>query len=203
MPARSSSVNLPLLCSSILINLLLIRFAAFFLPDRLYFSFSSFLFDTKDLDKPAAIAIKLSFPFFSAFLVGFVIILAARHLYRRDFADNDAIWAEYANSVGFGAFAAAFVMAWPYILLWDVLVDPLVSQHRLIFLISYFAYFVAAGLFALAGFNLSLALSNRRLEPTKITLRGLLESKFITPIIDALGGTASAVIATLIALQVP
>ena len=50
-------------------------------------------------------------------------------------------------------------MAWPYIVLWDILIDPAVYDERVIFLVSYSLYAVAYGWLASSGSNLGALLA--------------------------------------------
>lgn len=185
-------------------NLFAVRFAGYFLPDRMYFSFSAFLFDTRDLDKPTAIAAKLMVPFLVSLLLTAVLFRIRR---MQQSVAGPGQWAEVvvesqaAISLTFAAAFCAILMAWPYILLWDLLIDPAVASERLTFLVAYVAYFLATGFFAMAGANTVIAVSQQSFDPSGFTLKSLTESPFLRPLFDALTGTASAAIATVIALQ--
>ena len=61
------SINPFIFLIATLINLLIIKMAAYLLPDRMYFSFSSFLFDDRSILKLQAVALKLALPFVTAF----------------------------------------------------------------------------------------------------------------------------------------
>lgn len=198
------SINPGLLLFALFVNLFAIRLGSLFLPDKMYFSFSSFLFDTRDLDKPLAIAFKMLVPFLAAFVMMLGLIWIAR-LQERTLGPGwiTAVVADQAVlTLGSAAFASVLLMAWPYILLWDMLVAPELGSQRLTFLVAYVSYFVATGLFAVAGANTASAVTAPRAEPrAPLTLAVLAESPFVQPLLNSLGGTFSAAIATLIALQ--
>ncbi|MGQ0564039.1 MAG: hypothetical protein ACT4OK_03075 [Gemmobacter sp.] len=198
------SISPLLFCVGLLTNLFAVRFAGYFLPDRMYFSFSAFLFDTRDLDKPTAIAAKLAVPF----LVSLVLTLVLFRIRKmQQSVAGPGQWAEVvldsqvAITLTFSATFCAVLMAWPYILLWDMLIDPALAPERLTFLFAYTAYFVATGFFAMAGANTAIALSQQTYNLSNLTLQSLSQRAFVRPVLDALTGTASAAIATLIALQ--
>lgn len=198
------SINPILLLFALLINLFAMRFGSFFLPDKMYFSFSSFLFDTRDLDKPTAIAFKLLVPFLVSFATMLGLIWFGR-LQERTFGPGwigKLLSDQAVLTLGAAAFAAVLLMAWPYILLWDILVAPELGSQRMIFLVAYVAYFIATTLFAVAGANTAAAVTASRAQPASpLTLAALVESPFVKPFLNTLGGTFSAAIATLIALQ--
>ncbi|MDD7973885.1 hypothetical protein PUT78_22930 [Roseinatronobacter sp. HJB301] len=70
-----------------------------------------------------------------------------------------------ALTIAFAAAIFAFLMAWPYILLWDFLIDPLMYPYRTLFFISYIAYIVAFAFFALSGSETARALTQIRQAP--------------------------------------
>lgn len=199
------SINPSLLVISILINLTAMRLGSFFLPDRMYFSFSSFLFETRDLNRPAAIIAKLLVPFFVAFCITLLLIYL-RKLQQASFGPDK--WAEIVLkdqvviTLSFATFFSVFLMAWPYILLWDMLISSELVIHRMTFLVAYIAYFFAASLFAAAGTNTAISIMTPRTDRSPITLKTLTTSSIGKPIFNALNGSFSAAISTLVALQV-
>lgn len=195
------SVSPFLFAIGFLANLAATRFAGFFFPDEIYFSFSAFLFDTRDINKPLALAGKLMVPF----VVSFVLVFCMNGFVRaRQVVDDrpSPVAAMLANqaalSFATAGFATAFLLAWPYILLWDMLIDPSLAQYRLPFLLAYFAYFVATGYFSLAGANTALALAAPRPEGKPFSLATLSESRFTKPLLDGLTGSLSALVAAYV-----
>jgi uncharacterized protein involved in response to NO len=148
------SISPLMLIVCILINLAGSRLAGFFLPDKLYFSFSSFLFDTRDLDKPTAILAKLAVPFLISMALTGALFLLRRFqsgVQKGETWANRTLEDQAVVTLTFGAAFTAVLMAWPYILLWDMLIDPKLAPQRLTFLVAYAAYFTATGFFAMAG----------------------------------------------------
>jgi hypothetical protein len=167
------SINPVMFVATLLANLAAIRMQAFILPDSLYFSFSAFLFDNRELDKPMAIAVKLGIPATVSFVSVYLIANAqkARLKALGDAGGLDRVLADQAAiTLAFAAFAAAFLLAWPYILLWDILVDPLLHRHRILFLLAYLAYFTGYAYFAVAGANTATAFLTKRADMPPLTL---------------------------------
>lgn len=180
-----------------------IKLQSVLLPDRLYFSFSAFLFDNRDLDSPLALAARLAVPF----CVAFAAYWALTRLHRaREMATGDPgpfarLDTEQANAtLAASGFAAAFLLAWPYILLWDLLIDPAFHRFQLLYLLAYMAYFVGFAFFALAGVNTARAVLSAEREP--ITLDHLSSHPLLKPIFDAASGAFATALATFLATRV-
>lgn len=194
------SIHPSLFVATVLLNLLMIRLGALLLPDSLYFSFSAFLFDNRDLVDPIALLVKLLFPFLVAGLVALALVWLQRRQaeigsstdrLERILSDQLPITAAFA------AFAAALLMAWPYILLWDILIDPALGRHRLIFLLAYLAYFIGYACFGLAGANTVIAFSRSGTgEP--LTWATLSQHPAVLPLVNAAGGLATAWLSTML-----
>lgn len=198
------SINPSLFLLSLVTNFLAIRIAGLFLPDRLYFSFSSFLFDTRDLDKAFALVPKLLLPFCVSFAI--VVLLAWLRKVRRmatggsKHLDN-MIRDQTPITLCYGAAMTALLMAWPYILLWDVLIKPELNPYRLTYLLAYFAYIGAIGFFSLAGANAALAWIEDTGDGEPVTLATLGQHKFAKPVVEIVSGAISAGLATFFAAQ--
>ena len=54
-------------------------------------------------------------------------------------------------NVGFSAFSAAFISAWPMIVYWDLLANPEVAHLKALFFAMYLIYMFAFGYVALLG----------------------------------------------------
>ena len=54
-------------------------------------------------------------------------------------------------SARFCAFFVALLMAWPFIIYWDLMVPPNINQYKTAFLFIYFLYFVSYSYFASLG----------------------------------------------------
>jgi hypothetical protein len=154
----SSSVNVYGLVIGIFAIVLLSKVASFLTPYKLYFSFSAFLFDERAIFKWEALAIKLLLPC----LIGFCLFyLPYRWMiwtrgssvnYRRIFRYLSKEAHLTATVVGF---FSALLMAWPFIVYWDILQRPDMLSLRFPFLCVYLLYFVSYAYFA--GFGVSLA----------------------------------------------
>lgn len=178
------------------------RMGSFFLPDRLYFSFSAFLFDTRDLEKTTAVAFKLLVPY----LVSALLMAAALGWERlRRPEPTQRMRLEGPATLAFAACFAAVLMAWPYILLWDLLIAPELSGRRIPFLLAYMFYFAATALVALAGANTALALIDKGWsagivdENGKLSLAAVAGNRFARPLVELIGSALVASLAALVA----
>ncbi|PJN96563.1 hypothetical protein CNY89_01795 [Amaricoccus sp. HAR-UPW-R2A-40] len=201
------SLHPSLFLLALLLNVAVIRLGSYLLPDRLYFSFSSFLFDNRDLVKPLALSIKLLTPFVAAFALTGVVMLLARGQSAagagKPGADLQAILTDQLPiTLAYAAFFAALLMAWPYILLWDLLIDPAFARYRLLFLLAYFAYFTAYAFFALAGANTARALLTPDPGRPPLTWSTLTTHPLTQPLFNAVGGAVSAAVAAFLATRI-
>lgn len=153
-----SSVNVYGLAVGIFAVVLLSKVASFLTPYKLYFSFSSFLFDERAIFKWEALAIKLLIPCLTGFCLFYlpyrwmVWTRGSSVNYRRIFRYLSKEAHLTAVTVGF---FASLLMAWPFIVYWDVLQRPDLLSMRFPFLCIYLLYFVSYAYFA--GFGVSLA----------------------------------------------
>jgi hypothetical protein len=201
------SIHPNLFVVGLLINFLLVRLAAFFLPDEFYFSFTAFLFDNESLVRPAALFGKLAIPTIAGFLVvGTLAYIRSleRGIMGRSSRVQKVLADQAAITMAFAAMVLSMMMAWPYIILWDLLIDPEFSQHRLVYLIAYLAYFVASAFFALAGANTAIALFAPVPDDEKVplTLATMKDHPMVKPVWDAVSGVAAAALAAFMGAQV-
>jgi hypothetical protein len=198
------SINPALLAIAAFVNFFTIRISGLFLPDQYYFSFSAFLFDTRDLDKPIAITIKLMMPFVVAFLIAISVLMLRKARNDHEFSVDriDAMLeTQLSLTLAFSAMFVSVLMAWPNILLWDILVMAELQPYRLLFLAAYFAYFVSVFYFAMAGANAAFAAFGSRLG-SGITLSFLSTRPFVQPAWELATGALSASLATFLATRV-
>ena len=153
-----TAVNIYGLTLGIFATLLLTKLASYLTPYKLYFSFTSMLYDDRAAFKWEALIIKLAIPC----IVGFALFyLPHRWMvwtrdgsrsYRRIFRYLAREARLTAMTVGF---FAALLSTWPFIVYWDVLQRPDLIDRRLPFLFVYLLYFIAYAYFT--GFGVSLA----------------------------------------------
>src|SRR6185437_4496132 len=114
---------------------LLTRVASYLTPFKLYFSFQSFLFATDDRLKWTSLGIKLAIPAVVAFCLFYLpfrwINLADDRGADRPVARYLAFQAELSAKAA--AFFGALLMAWPFIVYWDLMVPPNLNEHRIAF----------------------------------------------------------------------
>lgn len=188
------SINIITFSFSIIAILFAIKVSNFFLPDRYYFSFSSFLYGSSEVVKIFPLIIKLIVPFSCAF----AICLSIRFYHKKLslLGRSKSISLDIENqleiSVSAAGFFTALLLAWPYILLWDVLIDVQLNAFRLIFLFSYLIYFFAFFYSARAGAQVCEVLFKDNLPNFDITSKELPTHPIIKPIISLVGGAISA-----------
>ena len=153
-----STINVYGLTLGIFGMVMLTKVASFLTPYKLYFSFSAFLFNDRAIFKWEALAIKLLIPC----LMGFALFyLPYRWMIwtRGSNVNYRRIYRYLAKEAHLTAvvvgFFAALLMAWPFIVYWDILQRPDLLSLRFPFLCVYLLYFVSYAYFA--GFGVSLA----------------------------------------------
>jgi hypothetical protein len=132
---------------------LLTRVASYLTPFKLYFSFQSFLFATDDRLKWTSLGIKLAIPAVVAFCLFYLpfrwINLADDRGADRPVARYLAFQAELSAKAA--AFFGALLMAWPFIVYWDLMVPPNLNEHRIAFYFIYLLYLISYAYFAAFG----------------------------------------------------
>ena len=106
-----------------------------------------------------------------------------------------------ANAVGF---FSALLMAWPFIVYWDVLMQPDMQHLKLAFLFVYFLYFLSYSYFSNLGVNLARLVLRRYLsteqindvservawlETIRISVLGIITSSIATYVASLLGSS--------------
>lgn len=197
------SIHPVLLVMGILLFLLVNRVYAIILPDRFYFSFSAFLLDNRDLAKLPALVVRLSQPF----LVSFVAMLALRRLASvqssalgRAGSFDRLSTDQAALTLAFAAGFTALLLAWPYILLWDILIDPALAPYRVLYLVAYLAYVVGVGFFALSGAETARVLWSTA-ETSRFSISALRDAEALRPVYNALSGSLATAVATFLATR--
>jgi len=154
-----TSVNIYGFTIGVFAVILLTKIASFLTPYKLYFSFTSMLFDDRAAFKWEALVIKLLIPCVTGFCLFYLpyrwmiwtrgSTVNYRRLFR--YLRNEARLTATA-----AAFFAALLSAWPFVVYWDILQRPDLIALRLPFLFVYLLYFCSYAYFA--GFGVSLAL---------------------------------------------
>ncbi|HYR10282.1 MAG TPA: hypothetical protein VEQ60_21080 [Longimicrobium sp.] len=186
----------------------LTKAASYLTPYKLYFSFSAFLYSSRDLYRWESLTLKLLIPAVIGFLLFYLphrwMTLSRetdggyRVVYRYLAAQSDVT----ARAAGF---FSALLMAWPFITYWDVLMQPDLQRLRFPFLCIYFLYAVSYAYFAGVGINLArLAMRSRLpqtatrhvpqrlawLEAVRTSFMGLLTSAIATYFASVLGASS-------------
>ncbi|MCR0982234.1 hypothetical protein [Roseomonas populi] len=157
-------VNLPFTLGALALVVLIARLASLILPPDLYFTFESFLFEKTAELRYYALALKLAAPVAAGFLVVALPVWLA--------GDGGPVRRRQLRALHPSLFvagsAAAFLMAWPFILYWDVFAAPAVREQKPAFLMAYLFYFAAFGYFCLLGGNLAQLLLRRRMPASMV-----------------------------------
>jgi hypothetical protein len=148
-----TSINPYAFAISVAATFLLSRLASYLTPFKLYFSFQSFLFSTDDKLKWTSLGIKLLVPTF----IGFCLFYLPHHWLSlsNDKSGSDPLvryLGEQADlTARCSAFFAALLMAWPFIIYWDLMVPPNLNEHRVAFYFIYLLYFISYAYFSSLG----------------------------------------------------
>lgn len=166
MAASRSSINPFAFAAAVFGVVVFTRLASYLTPYKLYFSFSSFLYSHRTIYRWEALALKLLIPCLVGFLLFYLphrwmVLTRGSHvnfrtLYRYLARQSDVT----ARAAGF---FAALLLAWPFIIYWDVLMQPELQHLRFPFLCVYFLYFVSFAYFAGLGVNLARVLLRSQL----------------------------------------
>lgn len=152
-PAVRGSINPYAFTLGVAAVFLLTRAASYLTPFKLYFSFQSFLFASDDRLKWTSLGIKLAIPA----VVGFCLFyLPFRWINLTDDRGANRAAARYVAfqaelSAKAAAFFGALLMAWPFIVYWDLMVPPNLNQHRVAFYFIYLLYLISYAYFASFG----------------------------------------------------
>lgn len=199
---RSRGINPAGLALGIAGVVLLTRAASFLTPYKLYFSFSSFLLDRGAPLRWEALAIKLLIPC----LVGFLLFYAPFKWFestrgrRFSFRKVRYLGAQVDATARASGFFAALLLAWPFIVYWDVLMHPQVQHLRLPFFLIYFLYALSFAYFAGLGVHLG-RLALRNSLPTRDVESALTATRWAEALRTSLVGLVTSAIATYLATR--
>jgi hypothetical protein len=191
------SINWEGLVIGIALIVLLTKLSSYLTPFKMYFSFSSFLFDDMSNSAWLSLTIKLLIPL----VVGYVLFTLPFYWMLKGTTSRRSLLAYYRyigrqseyTAVAAGV-SAAVLQTWPMIEYWDVLVQPEYYRFRLSFLLIYFLYFVSYGYFALLGVYLG-TIQYRRYLPAGEAGRAIAGVQWIDAVRAALIASASTGIA--------
>lgn len=200
MSEKSQNLNPAAFATTVFGIVVLHKLASFLTPYKLYFSFSSFLYNQSAINKWPALVVKLLIPTLFAFAFYVVVfrILEAIERYGREIEEPlDFVRDAAEPSLKFGALFAAILLAWPFLVYWDVLIEPTLRDRRIAFLFAYLLYFAAYYFFA--GFGVQLA----KLYLSRSVKSDLLKADFsnfswMSPLKDGAAGAVSALAATAV-----
>jgi hypothetical protein len=149
---------------------ILTKIASYLTPYKLYFTFSSFIYAESHIFRWESLAIKLIIPM----LVGFSLYFFPFHWMRitKGSRVNYRIIYRYLSrqselSARAAGFFSALLMAWPFIIYWDIMMRPDMLNLRFPFLLVYFLYFLSYMYFAGLGVALCKLLLSEILPATE------------------------------------
>lgn len=195
------SVNLKILVYATAFMLLSIKLSNFFLPDRMYFSFSSFLYGSQEILRLPALVAKLLVPFASAAVFSGMTLWYYRRavLLGADRSRIEQVQSDQLElTITTAGFMTAFLLAWPYIILWDVLISVHLNDFRLVFLIAYVLYFMAFAYLARSGHQVAVAISEKGFPKIDYTSRAFLDHPIVKPVVSSVGGILAATISSFL-----
>ena len=136
-------------------TLIITRGLALLVSTEFYFTFQSLFTDRPAQNLIVALLSKMVGPLACGFALGWFI--SSRVLYRdKSLKDVSALkrrfMRQWSPTIFLGGFSAAFVSAWPIIVYWDLLSNPVVTHLKPIFFILYLLYMFGYGYIALLGF---------------------------------------------------
>jgi hypothetical protein len=206
MPRRKSINPFAFACGVFGI-VILTKIASYLTPYKLYFSFSSFLYSHRSIFRWEALTLKLLIPCVVGFLLFYLPFqlmiftkgstISYRTLYRYLSLQSEIT----AKAVGF---SSALLLAWPFIIYWDILMQIDLQPLRFPFLCIYFLYFISYSYFAGLGVHLArLALQEQLpqratrdvtghlmwLETLRTSVLGIVTSAIATYFASRLGGS--------------
>jgi len=173
MERRRTSINPYAFAGGVFAVVFLTKLVSYLTPYKLYFSFSSFLYSHRSIFRWEALGLKLLIPCMVGFLLFYLPCQwmrlggsrsGYRVIYRYLALQSDL-------SARFVGFLSALLLAWPFIIYWDVLMQPDLQHLQFSFLLVYLLYFISYSYFAGLGVNLA-RFAVRRHLPERAT-RGI------------------------------
>jgi hypothetical protein len=205
--ASRTSINPYAFAGGVFGVVFLTKVASYLTPYKLYFSFSSFLYSHRSLFRSEALALKLLIPCLVGFLM-FSLPFQWMGLTRGSQINYRAIYRYLVSQASLTAravgFFSALLLAWPFIVYWDILMEPVLQHLQFPFLCVYFLYFVSYSYFAGLGVNLARLVFRERLpqkttrdlgqrlawlEAVRTSLMGILTSAIATYFASMLGAS--------------
>lgn len=158
MSNKRESINPYAFSIGIFSIIILVKLASYLTPYKLYFSFSSFIYDQTNTYRWESLIIKLAIPSIVGFFLYYIpfqwIKLTGGSIigYRVIFRYLSQQSSLSAKAVGF---FSALLLAWPFIAFWDILMHPLLHEFKLQFYCIYFLYFMSYSYFSEFGINIA------------------------------------------------
>jgi hypothetical protein len=197
------SINPQAFAVGVFMTVMLTKAASYLTPYKLYFSFSSFLYSERSLFRWEALTLKLLIPVAVGFLLYYVPFqwmmltqgssVSYRAIYRYLALQADVT----ARAAGF---FSALLLAWPFVVYWDILMAPTLQHLRLPFLCVYLLYFVSFTYFSGLGVSLAQMLLRSRL-PQRATRTAEGQVAWLGAVRTSVMGIVTSAIATYFASQ--
>lgn len=180
------------------------KLVSFLTPYQLYFSFSSFLYNQTGVLRWQSLAVKLALPTvfaFAFYVLTFRFLLLVRSYGRTSESPQAFLRDEAEASLKYGALFAAILLAWPFLVYWDILIEPDLRERRFAFTVSYLLYFSAYYFFAGFGVQLAKLYLSRSHKDDPLLETSVGAFKWTEPVREAIAGTVTSTVATAITLM--
>lgn len=168
----NKSINIYGLILGIIGIIILTKLSSHLTPYRLYFTFTSFLFEDESTLKWYSLLIKLMIPCAVGFLLIYIPIQYLRTSENNDktktsinYISNQST--QTARAVGF---YSALLLAWPYITHWDMLMHPVYHHLKTPYMMVYFIYMISYAYFAELGVNLGSIAASKAMNNIEVKL---------------------------------
>jgi hypothetical protein len=196
---KSNQLNPAAFAVTVFGVVILHKLVSFLTPYKLYFSFSSFLYNQTGALRWQSLALKLALPALFAFVF---YVLAYRFLesQQRYGRPADRVLAFVSDalepSLKMGALFAAILLAWPFLVYWDILIEPTLRDRRFMFVVAYLLYFAAYYFFAGLGVQLAKAYLARGRKTHSLLAEGVGDFSWLAPLRDAAAGAVTSLLAS-------
>ena len=196
-----NSINFWLLIFSTATFLFFVKLVNLLIPGRHYFSFTHFLLEHTQADRHWDLIIKLALPLLFSLLLSITIFWIHAQAgetasYKSRF--HHLLKYQLCPTLSTAAALTALLLAWPYILLWDILVDPRHNEQRLLFYLSYLAYVVAYYFLAKAGFQIAATLT----QPIQLSWPHRLKEIKSNPLYRPLEAIVTGIVSGVISIAI-
>jgi len=201
---RNYSIHPVAFLSGLFGILCLTKLSDYLTPYKLYFSFSSFFFDdtTRATHRWEALGIKLLIPFVVGFSIFYILVHIYVHFDKNGLSPPTLAYiTEQAEiTTRYSGFFSALLMAWPFLVYWDIMIRPDLANYRWGYLIVYILYALSYGYFCMLGVLIAKLYMNNLLP--KLSTAGISDRlSWLQGIRSSFLGIVTTAIATFLATR--